>query len=91
MREEALSLFLRPGFERYLPDEFEHGQVVVDDLVQDFVAFRMFVEAETRERVPKSHNRHGATTSTNSSSRLLVNTRSSVNVMTERRNTTPKE
>ena len=56
IREEALDRFLLSGFEQGLPDEFRAGCACVDQLVSDFVAFRMFVEAETRERVPIKKN-----------------------------------
>ena len=56
IREEALDRFLSPGFEQGLPDEFRAGCACVDQLVSDFVAFRMFIEAETRERVPMRNN-----------------------------------
>jgi hypothetical protein len=45
-------MYLKPGFEEYLPDESKLGQAKVDALVNDFIAFRMFLEAETRDRVP---------------------------------------
>jgi hypothetical protein len=50
--EDCLGMYLKPGFEEYLPAEFRAGHVNVDDLVNDFIAFRMFIEAETRDRVP---------------------------------------
>ena len=58
IHEDDLCHFLLPGFEQGLPDEFQMGSASVDELVSNFVAFRMFVEAETRERVPnQAHNR----------------------------------
>lgn len=58
IQEHELDRFLLPGFEQGLPDELQQGCASANELVADFVAFRMFVEAETRERCPSnSYNR----------------------------------
>lgn len=61
--EQGLSALLQPGCEPHLPNELEMGRINLDDLVHDFVAFRLFVEAETRERVTTGTDdwRHQAT------------------------------
>lgn len=59
VQESQLNVFLCPGFEDFLPaSEFQKGRVSVDDLVMDFIAFRVFLEAETRERISPWECRH---------------------------------
>ena len=51
IHEDSLNRLFKPGFEAYLPDDLKAGTASTDDLVNDFIAFRMFLEAETRERL----------------------------------------
>ena len=46
--------FLVSGYEKYLPEELASGRVQVDDLVQDFIRYRSYVEANVHmnERRP---------------------------------------
>ena len=42
--EDKLHEYFAPGFDVYLPNEFECGKSCVETLVSDFVTFRQFVE-----------------------------------------------
>ena len=44
--EEKLSIYLSPGFEAHLPNEFKCGQADVPSMVHDYIAFRKYVEGE---------------------------------------------
>ena len=43
---KRLDDFLAPGYEVFLPDDIEGGEVDTDTLVEDFVKFRQRIEAE---------------------------------------------
>ena len=53
--EYDLGTFLDSGYEEHLPSELSLGSANADELVRNFVCFRMFVEAETRERIPNNY------------------------------------
>ena len=55
--EARLNEFLQPGFERFLPDEFQQGQVSLDSLARDFVSYRQYIETKTKCRVPSDENK----------------------------------
>jgi hypothetical protein len=42
--ETELPRFLKPGYVTYLPDEFQGGQVSLNDLARDFVSYRALME-----------------------------------------------
>jgi hypothetical protein len=44
--DKDLYNYLQEGFEQYLPDEVQNGQANTDDLVQDFVAYRKYVDEQ---------------------------------------------
>ena len=48
--EHKLKDFLEPGFEASLPNEFECGEASVKTLIQDFIAFRKYVEESCLDR-----------------------------------------
>ena len=54
--ESELGRFLEPGFEQHLPNEFQGGQVSLDDLARDFVLYRRYVEEQTHCRKPCKEN-----------------------------------
>lgn len=57
IKETDLSRFLKPGFEKYIPNEFNAGLAKVDDLVRDFVAYRKFIEQKTGCRTESKENK----------------------------------
>jgi hypothetical protein len=51
--EDELGFFFKQGYERFLPDEFLEGEASTDQLVEDFIAYRMAVEVATGKVSPK--------------------------------------
>ena len=44
IREAALDKFLEPNFEEFLPDDMPRGKTNTHQLVNDFIAYRKFLE-----------------------------------------------
>ena len=44
IKESALDEFLEPGFEDFLPDDMPRGETNTSELVNDFIAYRKYVE-----------------------------------------------
>jgi hypothetical protein len=51
--EDELGFFFKQGYEKYLPDEFVEGEASTDQIVEDFITYRMAVEEATGKASPK--------------------------------------
>jgi hypothetical protein len=49
IHDKDLPNYLQEGFEQYLPDEVKNGQADTDDLTQDFVAYRKYVDEQNAD------------------------------------------
>ncbi|KAL3921288.1 MAG: hypothetical protein SGILL_002825 [Bacillariaceae sp.] len=47
IHEEELPFFFKPGFEKYLPDEFIEGEASTDKMVSDFISYQNAMEKAT--------------------------------------------
>ena len=53
--EERIGSYLAPGYEQFLPDDMQTGLADTDAMIEDFLAFRRFVERNAALELDEPH------------------------------------